>query len=60
MRDNFDFDSNLTDESDLQSEKHSSHKISIDAGTTISINRVSRNVSHSIRDHFDPDSNVTD
>jgi hypothetical protein len=38
IRDNLDLDSNLTEESDLHSEKHFSFNNSIDEGRVISIN----------------------
>jgi hypothetical protein len=38
--DNFDFDSNITEESDLQKLKHSTPKISTDEGRMISIKPV--------------------
>jgi hypothetical protein len=52
-------DSNVTEESDLQFEKHLSPNTSIDAGRTISIKPVPMNASFSIRDNLDPDSNLT-
>jgi hypothetical protein len=60
IRDNFDPDSNLTEESDLQSQKHFSPKISIDEGRMISIKPDRENAFLSIRDNFEPNSNRTD
>jgi hypothetical protein len=48
----------VTKVSDLHSEKHSSVKTSTDAGRTILTNEVRRNACHSIRDNFEPDSNI--
>jgi hypothetical protein len=53
-------DSNVTEESDRQSEKHLSPKTSTDEGITISTKPVSWNASFSIRDNLDPDSNATE
>jgi hypothetical protein len=60
IRDNLDPDSNITEESDLQSEKHHPPKISTDEGIMISIKTVPENAALSIRDNLDPDSNVTE
>jgi hypothetical protein len=43
IRDNLDPDSNVTEESDLQSQKHPSPKTLTDAGRMISIKPVSKN-----------------
>jgi hypothetical protein len=56
---NLDFDSNVTDESDLHSAKHFSPKTSTDAGTMIRIKPLLKNAFSSIRDNLDSDSNVT-
>jgi hypothetical protein len=53
-------DSNITEESELHSEKHPSPKNSTDAGRMISIKPVSENARLSIRDNIDPDSNLTE
>jgi microcystin degradation protein MlrC len=58
IRDNFDPHSNVTEESDLHSEKHITPMISIDAGRMISIKPVRKNACSSIRDNIEPDSNV--
>jgi hypothetical protein len=58
IRDNFDLDSNLIEESDPHSGKHLPPKMSIDEGRMISIKPVQINASFAIRDNFDPDSNV--
>jgi hypothetical protein len=55
-----DINSNLTEESDLHSEKHFSLKTSTDEAPMISIKRLLWNASFSIRDNLDPDSNVTE
>jgi hypothetical protein len=60
IRDNLDPDSNVTQESELQSEKHPSPKTSTDAGRMISNKPVPLNANASIRDNLDPDSNPTD
>jgi hypothetical protein len=59
IRDNFDLDSNIIEESDSCPEKHFTLKTSIDPGTVISTKPVPRNAFRSIRDNFDPDSNIT-
>jgi hypothetical protein len=59
IRDNFDSDSNVSEESDLQYEKHSQPKTLIDEGRMISTKPVLLNASFSICDNIDPDSNVT-
>jgi hypothetical protein len=59
IRDNLEPDSNLTDESDLNSEKHSSPSISIDLGISISTKPVPLNAHPSIRDNLEFDSNAT-
>jgi hypothetical protein len=58
IRDNLNSDSTVTDESDLQSEKHHSHKPSTDAERMISIHAIPKNVLSSIRDNLDPVSDV--
>jgi hypothetical protein len=60
IRDNLDSDRNLTEESDLQPEKHFSPKTSTDEGRMISIKPVPLNASFSIRDNLDLHSNVTE
>jgi hypothetical protein len=60
IRDNFDAEANLADESDRQSQKYFSPKTSTDEGRMISIKPVRMNVCISIRDNLDPDSNVTE
>jgi hypothetical protein len=57
---NLDPDSNITEESDSHSEKHSSPMTSTDEGIMISIKPVPRNASFSIRANLDPHSNVTE
>jgi hypothetical protein len=57
---NFDPDSNVTEESNLHSEKQLSPKSSTDAGRMISIKPVPLNGHPSIRDNLDPDSNTTE
>jgi hypothetical protein len=57
---NLDPDCNVTEESDLQSQKHLSPKTSTDAGRMISIKPVPWNTFLSIRDNLDPDSNLTE
>jgi hypothetical protein len=52
--------SNVTEESDLHSEQHLSHKTSTDEGTIISTKPVSMNAFFSIRDNIDTDSNQTE
>jgi hypothetical protein len=60
IRDNFDPDSYISEESDLQEQKHHFPKTSTDEGTIILIKPVLRNSHFSIRDNIDPDSNVID
>jgi hypothetical protein len=60
IRDNLDPDSNVTEESDLHSEKQSAPKFSTDEEIIISTKPVSRNASCSIRENIDPDSNLTE
>jgi hypothetical protein len=60
IRDNFDLNSNVRQESDLHAEKQSQPKTSTDAGIMISTKPVPMNAPVSIRDNFDPDSNVTE
>jgi hypothetical protein len=60
IRDDFDHDSNLTEESETYSEKHLSPKTSTDEGIMISNKPVLLNAPFSIRDSFDPDSNLTE
>jgi hypothetical protein len=57
---NLDSDSNVTEESDWQSEKQLSPNTSTDEGTMISIKPVLMNASFSICDNLDPDSNLTE
>jgi hypothetical protein len=56
---NLDLDSNVTEESDPHSAKHSKPKTSTDAGRMIATNPVRKNAESLIRDNVDPDSNVT-
>jgi hypothetical protein len=60
IRDNLDSDSNVTEESNLQSKKHDSPKTSTDAGRMISTKPVLLNADFSIWDNLDSDSNVTE
>jgi hypothetical protein len=60
IRDNLDPDSNVTEDSDPQSEKQLAPNTSIDEGNTISTNRLRKNANFSIRDNFNPDLNVTE
>jgi hypothetical protein len=60
IRDDFDPDSNMTEEGNFHCEKHLSPKNSTDAGIMISTKQVPRNASFSIRDNLDHDSNVTE
>jgi hypothetical protein len=60
IRDNFDSDSKVTEESDLHPAKHPSFKTSTDAGIMISIKPLPLNPNLSIRDNLEPDSNVTE
>jgi hypothetical protein len=60
IRDNIDFDSNGTEESDPHSEKQSSSKTSTDAGRMISTKTISKNAHSAIRDNLDLDSNVNE
>jgi hypothetical protein len=60
IRDNLDSDSNATEGSDLQLQKHPSPKTSIDEGRMISTKPASLNAYLSIRDNLDPDSNPTE
>jgi hypothetical protein len=55
IRDNLDLDSNLTEKSDLHSDKHHSAKNSIDEGKMISTEPAPLNASFSIRDNLDLD-----
>jgi hypothetical protein len=59
IRDNLDRDSNVTQESDPQSEKHFPAKTSANE-RRISSKPVLANASIVIRDSLDPDSNVTE
>jgi hypothetical protein len=52
--------SNVTEVSDRHRRKQLSHKISTDAGITISINPLRLNTCFSIRDNLDHDSNVSE
>jgi hypothetical protein len=57
----FDPDSKVNEESSRHNEKHSTHRISTDAGMQIERNDEHRERAlNSIRVSFDPDSNVTD
>jgi hypothetical protein len=58
IRDNLEPDSNVTEESDLLQEKHSSPKTSTDERIMISTKPVPINARFSIRDNLEPDSNV--
>jgi hypothetical protein len=60
IRDNFDPDSNVIEENDLQSQKHLTPKNSTDEGIMISTKPVLVSASVLIRDNRDPDSNVTE
>jgi hypothetical protein len=60
IRDNLDPDSNVTKESEMQSEKHLSSKTSTDEGRMISTKPVPQNAHFAIRDNLDRDSNVTE
>jgi hypothetical protein len=60
VRNNFDPDSNVTEKSELHSEKQPSPKASKDEGIMISVKLVSLNVLDSIRDNIDPGSNFTE
>jgi hypothetical protein len=60
IRDDLDLDSNVTGESDLQSEKRPSHNTPTDEGIMISTKPVRLKISFSIHDNIDPDSNVTE
>jgi hypothetical protein len=57
---NFEFDSNLTDVSDLHLEKQDLHTTSTEAGISMVFKSLSRNADSSIRCNFEFDSNVTD
>jgi hypothetical protein len=59
IRDNLDPASNVTEESDLNFEKHLLSKTSIDGGRKISTKPVPNNSNSSIYDNLDPDSRVT-
>jgi hypothetical protein len=59
VRNNFDPDSNVTEKSDLHSEKQPSPKASTDEGIVISNKPVLQNAHPSIRDKVNPDANVT-
>jgi hypothetical protein len=54
------FDSNVSDESDLQNEKHPDPRISTFRGIMIDSSDDSRNTSESIRFKLEFDSNVSD
>jgi hypothetical protein len=60
IRDNLDRDSIVTEESDLQSEKHSSPKTSTDEIIINSNKALKKYARFTIRDNLDPDSNVTE
>jgi hypothetical protein len=60
IRTNFDRDSNVIDESDVQEEKQRSPSVSTDDGITRSVNPLQENADASIRTNFDNDSNVID
>jgi hypothetical protein len=60
IRCNFEFDSNVTDVSDLQLSKHDLHNTSTDAGIWIAVRPRLENADSSIRCNVEFDSNVTD
>jgi hypothetical protein len=60
IRCNFEFDSNVTDVSDVQLQKQDLHKTSTEAGIRMVFKPLSANASSSIRCNFEFDSNVTD
>jgi hypothetical protein len=60
IRDNTEFDSNVIEESDIHSAKHSPGKTSIAEGRIILTKPVHLNADFSIRDNLDPDSNITE
>jgi hypothetical protein len=60
IRCNFEFDSNVTNVSDLQLEKQDLHTASTDAGISMVSKPLSRNADSSIRCNCEFDSNVTD
>jgi hypothetical protein len=53
-------DSNVTDVSERQSEKHLEQSTLTDAGMTIALKPLHINAPSSIRDNLEADSNVTD
>jgi hypothetical protein len=60
IHDNLNPDSNITEKSDLHSQKHLSSMTSIDEGRIISTISVLLNAAISIRDNLNPDSNATE
>jgi hypothetical protein len=60
IRDNLESDSNVTEESDVQEEKHDSLKTSTDAGMVTNLRPVFENASDSIRSNLDLFSITTD
>jgi hypothetical protein len=60
IRCNFEFDSNVTDVSDLQLEKQDLHKTSTDVEISIVLKPLPANADSSIQCNFEFDSNVTD
>jgi hypothetical protein len=60
IRCNFEFDSNVTDASGLQSQKQDLHTTSIEAGISMVLKPLHANADSSIRCNFEFDSNVTD
>jgi hypothetical protein len=60
IRCNFESDSNATDVSDLQLEKHCLQSTSTDLGTIIDVKALPRNSVSSILWYFESGSNVTD
>jgi hypothetical protein len=59
MFDNLNPDSNITENNDLHSEKHSQDTISIDAGITILTKPVRWKALLRMLDNLNPDSNIT-
>jgi hypothetical protein len=60
IRDNRESQSNVTEVSDLQKEKHASKSPSTDEGREMDVMALPRNAHFSIRDNFESHSNVTD
>jgi hypothetical protein len=60
IRDNLDLDSEVTEESDMQRQKHAIPKTSTDAGILSSSKPVAPNVPGSVRDNVNIVSNATE